>query len=61
MESLQTKFISSNELLKMRDYARARLTEALAYIQRRATQSPDFLILVVDRYCADLINQLGLR
>jgi hypothetical protein len=45
----------------MRDYTRGRISEALAYIQKRAALSPDYLILVVDHHCANLINDLGLR
>jgi hypothetical protein len=55
------EIISSDELLKMRDYARARLNEAFAHVQNRAALSPNYLILVVDSYCAQLINQLGSR
>jgi hypothetical protein len=48
-------------LLKVRDYARARLNEALEHVRSRAVISPEYIILVVDSFCANLINQLGSR
>lgn len=52
MELSPAQFISSNELIKMRDYARARLNEAFDYVQKKAALSKDYLILVVDKYSA---------
>lgn len=59
MESNQ--YVSSNELLKLRDYTRARLNEVFAYVRKRALLSPEYIILVVDKMAAHLINSLGCR
>jgi hypothetical protein len=59
MESNQ--FVSSNELLKLRDYTRTRLSDVFAYVRKRATLSPDYIILVVDKASAQLMNSLGSR
>jgi hypothetical protein len=59
MESNQ--FVSSNELLKLRDYTRTRLSEMFTYVRKRAILSPDYIILVVDKASAQLLNSLGSR
>lgn len=56
-----THFVSSNDLLKLRDYTRARLSEVFSYVRKQATLSPDYIILVVDKHSASFLNSLGSR